>query len=103
MKPSAAFTYRNIPDSYGTNAYLSDPDFAHLLRFYLDKDMIAAVEPRFQELGALVRSELETLALTADKNPPVLHLRARNSSDSQRIEKHPSYVALERYAFSEFG
>jgi acyl-CoA dehydrogenase len=103
MKPSAALTYRNIPDSYGTNAYLSDPDFAHLLRVYLDQDLVAAIEPRFLELGGLVRSELETLALTADKNPPVLHLRARNSSDSQRIEKHPSYVALERYAFSEFG
>jgi alkylation response protein AidB-like acyl-CoA dehydrogenase len=103
MKPTAAFTYRNIPDSYGTNAYLSDPDFAHLLRVYLDKDIIAAVEPHFLELGALVRSELETLALTADDNPPTLHLRARNSSESQRIEKHPSYVALERYAFSEFG
>jgi acyl-CoA dehydrogenase len=103
MKPSAAFTYRNIPDSFGTNAYLSDPDFAHLLRIYLDKNLLAAIEPRFQELGGLVRSELETLALTADKNPPVLHLRARNSSESQRIEKHPSYVALERYAFSEFG
>jgi acyl-CoA dehydrogenase len=103
MKPTAAFTYRNIPDSYGTSAYLSDPDFAHLLRVYLDKDIIAAVEPYFLELGALVRSELETLALTADTNPPTLRLRSRNSSESQRIEKHPSYLALERYAFSEFG
>ena len=39
----------------------------------------------------------------ADRNPPTLHLRARNSSDLQKIEKHPSYIALEHYAFSEYG
>ncbi len=103
MKSTPTLAYRNIPDSYGTNAYLSDPDFAHLLRVYLDDDVRAAVEPHFVELGSLVRGEMESLALAADRNPPVLHLRARNSSDLQKIEKHPSYVALERYAFSEFG
>jgi acyl-CoA dehydrogenase len=103
MKPAATLTYRNIPDSYGTNAYLSDPDFAHLLRVYMDEDVVELVEHRFVELGRLVRAEMEQLALEADRNPPVLHLRARNSSELQRIEKHPSYVALERYAFSEYG
>jgi alkylation response protein AidB-like acyl-CoA dehydrogenase len=103
MKPVATPAYRNIPDSYGTNAYLSDPDFAHLLRVYLNEDVVSVVEPRFIELGGLARGELEDLALTADRNPPVLHLRARNSSELQKIEKHPSYVALERYAFSEYG
>ena len=103
MKPAAGLTYRNIPDSYGVNAYLADPDFAHLLRVYMDAETVAAVEPKFVELGARVRSEMEDLALTADRNPPVLHLRARNSSELQKIEKHPSYVALERLAFSEYG
>jgi acyl-CoA dehydrogenase len=103
MKPAPSLTHRNIPDSYGTNAYLSDPDFASLLRIYLDHEVMTLVEPRFVKLGGLVRGELEQLALTADRNPPVLHLRARNSSDLQKIEKHPSYTALERYAFSEFG
>ncbi len=103
MKPTPTLTYRNIPDSYGTNAYLSDPDFASLLRIYLDDEVMSLVEPRFVELGWLVRSEIEQLALTADRNPPVLQLRGRNSSDLQKIEKHPSYVALERYAFSEYG
>ncbi len=103
MKAEPIPTYRNIPDSFGTNAYLSDPDFAHLLRVYMEPDVVSLVEPRFVELGGLVRSELEQLALVADRNPPVLHSRARNSSDLQKIDKHPSYVALERYAFSEYG
>lgn len=103
MKQTPTLTYRNIPDSNGTNAYLSDPDFASLLRIYLDDEVMRLVEPHFVELGWLVRSELEQLALKADQNPPVLHLRGRNSSELQKIEKHPSYVALERYAFSEYG
>ncbi|MDE2361186.1 MAG: acyl-CoA dehydrogenase family protein [Hyphomicrobiales bacterium] len=103
MKQTPTLTYRNIPDSYGTNAYLADPDFARLLRIYMDEDTIKLVEPRFVELGALVRGEMEDLALAADRNPPVLRLRARNSSDLQALEKHPSYIALERYAFSEYG
>jgi alkylation response protein AidB-like acyl-CoA dehydrogenase len=103
MKQTPALTFRNIPDSNGTNAYLSDPDFASLLRIYLDDEVMSLVEPHFVELGSRVRSEIEQLALTADRNPPVLHLRGRNSSDLQKIEKHPSYVALERYAFSEYG
>jgi acyl-CoA dehydrogenase len=103
MKLTPTLTNRNIPDSYGTNAYLSDPDFASLLGIYLDQEVMTLVEPRFVKLGGLVRGQLEQLALTADRNPPIPHLRARNSSDLQKIEKHPSYIALERYAFSEYG
>jgi acyl-CoA dehydrogenase len=103
MKLPPTLTHRNIPNSHGTNAYLSDPDFASLLRIYLDHEVMTLVEPRFVKLGGLVRGELEQLALTADRNPPILHLRARNGSDLQKIEKHPSYIALERYAFSEYG
>jgi acyl-CoA dehydrogenase len=54
-------------------------------------------------MGALTGDELERLALDADKNPPVLHLRNRIGADDQQIEKHPSYERLEGYAFGEFG
>jgi len=90
MYPNFTPVHRNIPDSRGTNAYLSDPDFAKLLRLYLGPEMFEAVEQRFIRLGTLVRGELEELALTADMHPPKLHLRARNGAESERIEKHPS-------------
>lgn len=95
--------HRNIPDSIGTNAYDADPEFARLLRVYTDADVLACVEPHFRRLGGLVGTELERLALTADKNPPVLRARARNGADIQHIDKHPAYRELERYAFSELG
>ncbi|GAB3673729.1 acyl-CoA dehydrogenase family protein [Salinisphaera aquimarina] len=95
--------YRNIPDSAGHNAYRVDPDFARLLRLYASEAELAHVEPRFDELGALVGDELEQLALTADKNKPTLAVRHRNASPRNGIDKHPAYVELERYAFSHFG
>ncbi len=95
--------HRNIPDNYGHNAYLTDQEFTHLLRIYTPESLFAQVEPHFKRLGELAGGVLETLALSADKNPPTLHQRTRNGADAERIEKHPSYVVMEQCAFSEFG
>ncbi len=95
--------HRNIPDGYGRNLYLDDPDFARLLRLYLDPALLDRLETQFIRMGQLAGGPLENLALDADKNPPKLHLRARNGADDERIEKHPSYVALERTVYSDFG
>ncbi|PMR71569.1 acyl-CoA dehydrogenase family protein [Halomonas heilongjiangensis] len=96
-------THRNIPDSRGGNVYDGDPEFARLLGIYADPTLRSHIEPQFRELGGLVGDELETLALEADRHPPVLRLRCRNGADLQRIDKHPSYRRLEHYAYSRFG
>lgn len=103
MSAETVQIHRNIPDSCGTNAYLSDPDFARLLRVYGTPELVAAVEPHFVRLGGLVRADLDRLAQAADAHPPVLKQRTRAGADLQSIDKHPSYVALERHAFAEFG
>jgi alkylation response protein AidB-like acyl-CoA dehydrogenase len=92
-----------IPDRAGSNSFLDDPEFDRLLRIYLQTDIHELSYDRFVELGELVAGPLEKLALSADKNPPKLHLRTRGGLDAERIEKHPHYVELERYAFSDFG
>lgn len=95
--------HRNIPDNRGHNAFTSDPELSRLLDVYLDPDLRQHTARFFDELGKLVGDELETLALDADKNPPILHLRTRNGADAQHIEKHPAYQRLEHYAYSHFG
>ena len=95
--------HRNIPDSAGQNVWHMDPDHADLLRLYLTPQIHDLVAPHFERMGALVGGRLETLALNADRNPPSLHIRARNGADHEWIEKHPDYVEMERVAFSEFG
>ena len=98
-----ASIHRNIPDSAGLNVLRADPAMAALLEVYLDPAVHARVMPQVDRMGALAGGALEELALTADKNPPTLHIRARNGADLERIEKHPAYVELEKVAYGEFG
>lgn len=93
----------NIPDSRGMNLFDADPELACLLSLYLPEAVLAPWLPRLQALGARAGGELDALALSADKNPPVLASRTRRGEDRQRILKHPDYVALERVAYAELG
>ena len=91
----------NIPDSRGVNAYTRDKFFSKLLEFYAGKDLLNQIEDKFIELGECVGSELEDLALSADKNPPKLIKRLRDGSLSNTIEKHPDFIKLEKIAFEK--
>ncbi|MFD2740979.1 acyl-CoA dehydrogenase family protein [Sulfitobacter aestuarii] len=95
--------HKNIPDSAGMNAFASDSALQDLAWLYIAESDQPRVMPELDRMGELVGSHLEDLALRADKNPPVLQIRARNGADLERVHKHPSYVELERYAFGEFG
>lgn len=99
----AASVHQNIPDSAGMNVFHADPGMKELLQVYLSPEMQEVALPHLDRMGALVGDRLEQLALIADKNPPTLTIRARNGAHLERINKHPSFVELERYAFGEFG
>ncbi len=92
-----------VPDQHGVNLYDSDPDFARLLPLYLPAAVFELLKPKLQQLGGLAGGVLDTLAQTADKNAPTLVHRTRSGIDAQSIVKHPAYVEMERYAFSEYG
>lgn len=92
-----------VPDAHGQNLYAADPVLARLLPLYLPPDLLAHLQPTLQRLGGLAGGVLDTLAHSADHNPPTLIHRSRSGIDAQRITKHPDYLALERMAFSELG
>jgi acyl-CoA dehydrogenase len=92
-----------IPDSRGTNLYRVDRDAAPLFAHYLPADLFRHLAPHFDRLGALAGGRLDELASIADRNPPELSVRRRTGEDACRVEKHPAYVEMERFAFSEFG
>ncbi|WP_313350893.1 acyl-CoA dehydrogenase family protein [Paracoccus sp. (in: a-proteobacteria)] len=98
-----AMIYQNIPDSIGMNVFFADPAMADLLRIYLPPEILPIATAEAARMGGLVGNRLEQLALTADQNPPALHIRARNGALSERIEKHPAYEELEDVAFGQFG
>lgn len=95
--------YENIPDSAGLNVFRADPTMHDLLTVYLEPGLLNVASAQLDRMGALVGDRLEELALAADKNPPVLSIRARNGAPHEVVHKHPAYQELERYAFGEFG
>ncbi len=92
-----------VPDARGINLYRADPMAAAVFAAYLPAPLMAHLAPHFERLGALAGGRLDELALVADKNPPTLSVRGRTGRDESRIDKHPAYVELERWGFSEFG
>ena len=87
----------NIPDSKGINSYYRDKSLAKLLEYYCGRELFEQVENKFIELGEVVGSELEELALSADKNPPKLKKRSRVGELSNDVEKHPDFIKIELF------
>jgi acyl-CoA dehydrogenase len=92
-----------VPDQHGVNLFDSDPDLGKVLALYLPQPVLRHLLPHLRELGGLAGGVLDTLAHTADRNPPTLEHRTRSGIDAQRIVKHPAYVEMERVAFSQYG
>ena len=103
LRADAAQEQPVLPDAHGTNLFSADPSYRALLSLYLEPKLLSHLLPHFERLGELAGGSLDDLALTADKNPPILHHRRRNGENAQWIEKHPAYRSLEQTAFGEYG
>jgi alkylation response protein AidB-like acyl-CoA dehydrogenase len=102
----AASTRRSAqvaPDCRGLNFFDIDESLNDLLAIYMDRDLLAHLRPHLQRLGELAGGSLNELSLTAEKHPPVLHMRDRFGRDEEWVDYHPSYQALEKVAYGDFG
>ena len=90
------------PETRGANFFDMDRSLRDVLSLYLPAAELAHMRVHFARLGAMVGSSLDDLAASADRNPPVLHVRDRQGRETANIEKHPAYLQMERLAFSEF-
>src|SRR5690606_27042056 len=80
-----------------------DRDLPGLLKVYLAPEEYGHFLPHFERLGKIAGERLDELAFLADKYTPELTTRTRQGVEQDDIYKHPAYVELERWAFSEFG
>ncbi|HLJ65156.1 MAG TPA: acyl-CoA dehydrogenase family protein, partial [Stellaceae bacterium] len=90
-------------DCRGRNFYGLDESLRRLLPLYLEASWRARLEPHFDHLGAIAGGRLDELAATADRHPPVLHVRDPLGRDAEWIEYHPSYREMEKIAFADFA
>ena len=98
-QPRPVRSPEGVPDSRGLNAFHADPSFRGLLELHLPSKLFAHLLPHFEALGAMVGTELDELALEADKNPSVLV----SEGERQSVRKPASYRKLEEAAFGTFG
>ena len=84
-----------MPDSRGLNLFHADPSFRGLLELHLERKLFVHLMPHMDALGGLAGTELDELALDADKQPPALQ--------GQEILKSSSYEKLEEAAFAKYG
>jgi len=102
INPEELASLHPVPDAHGLNLFEAD-SAKELLACYLSPKLHQHLLPHLHRLGALAGGYLDDLASTADKNPPTLSVRSRAGIDESRVLKHPAYVELERWAYSEFG
>jgi len=102
INPEELANLHPVPDARGLNLFEAD-SARQLLRCYVSQELYQHLLPHLHRLGELAGAHLDELASTADKNPPTLSVRSRAGIDESRVVKHPAYVELERWAYSEFG
>lgn len=102
ISPQELANMHPVPDARGVNLWEADAS-RDVVKCYLPKDLYEHLLPHLNRLGQLAGSRLDDLANVADKHPPTLSVRSRAGIDESRVEKHPAYVELEHWAYSEFG
>lgn len=80
-----------------------DPALRPLLDSHLSPDDRARLEPHLEVLGELAATELDALAVTADRNPPALRQFAPDGTRIDEVEYHPAYRRMSEIAFESFG
>ena len=88
-----------VVDSFFT----ADPALIPLLHQALAPEDVAPATAWLEELGAQAAQELDALAVTADRNTPVLHQWDRTGERMDRVEHHPAFDRLNEVAFEQHG
>ncbi|MFV0297579.1 MAG: acyl-CoA dehydrogenase family protein, partial [Hyphomicrobiaceae bacterium] len=91
------------PSCRGLNFYAIDQSVRSLLPLYMDKPLLAHLEPHFDELGELGGGRLGALSDLAERRTPILHHRDPFGRDEEWVEFHPAYREMEAIAFGRFG
>jgi acyl-CoA dehydrogenase len=85
------------------NLYREDRNLRFVLARALPPAQLALAEPVLDELGSAAGDELDRMAASADRSPPVLRAFDRHGARVDQLVHHPAYHDLERAAFGRFA
>jgi alkylation response protein AidB-like acyl-CoA dehydrogenase len=92
-----------MPVTRGLNFSEADPNLDFALARHAGAGDVERARPLLRELGRLAGSELDELAMIADRNPPGLRSFDANGQRIDEIAYHPAYVEMQRLGFSQWG
>jgi alkylation response protein AidB-like acyl-CoA dehydrogenase len=80
-----------------------DPALRPLVRRYLGADDADRLEPLLDEVGALAATQLDALAVTAEKNPPALRQFSPRGERVDEVDFHPAYHRMVDIVFCDYA
>jgi acyl-CoA dehydrogenase len=92
-----------MPEAAGLNWFDADPNLAFAVCRLLSATEYERAEPLLRELGARAGREIDALAREAETHPPELRQWDARGNRIDAVVYHPSYHALERIAFKDWG
>ena len=93
---------RHVPLPEHSDWYTPDEHLRWLARRTLGEAIWPVAERALQEAGRIVPTEIEPLAVMAERHPPVLHQYSPRGERIDEIEFHPAYHELLR-RYTQFG
>ena len=103
MATTAPATNTAMPSTRGINFFDADPNLAFSVRRHAGAADAARALPLLHELGGIAGDELDALAMTADRNPPVLRSHNERGERIDEVIYHPAFVEMQRLGFGQFG
>lgn len=92
-----------MPSTRGLNFFEVDPNLLFALRQHAAPADVERAVPLLNDVGAVAGSELDALAMAADRNPPVLRSFDERGRRVDEVVYHPAFVEMQRLGFSRFG
>ncbi|HEX4208309.1 MAG TPA: acyl-CoA dehydrogenase family protein [Ktedonobacteraceae bacterium] len=92
-----------MPDTRGINFYMCDADLAFVLRRALSGEDYERAQGLLSAMGAVASERMDDLAVTANRERPVLVQFDKRGQRVDEVVFHPAYHELERICYQDFA
>jgi acyl-CoA dehydrogenase len=92
-----------MPTTRGLDFFEADPNLLFALRQHAAKEDLERAVPLLRDVGQVAGSELDELAMVADRNPPQLRTHDERGQRVDEILYHPAFVEMQKLGFARFG
>jgi acyl-CoA dehydrogenase len=93
----------SMPDTSGINFFTADADLSLLLRQYLTSEDFERSCTLLTRMGEVASGEMNALAITSNRDVPVLKQYDLRGQRIDEVVYHPAYAELEKIVYQDFA